>query len=272
MLGTASRGGLTYIKSRGKPEARESAMAPAPHPTGPGLRNRLLGALLGTEYRHLLPSFEHVILKRGEVLYRADQEIEAVYFPEEAVVAMVDTAGDGRTVEVGVIGREGMVGINIFLGGVTTPDRALVQLPGGAMRMSSADLRREVRFGSPLQRLLLDYTRTLLAVISKSVACSQHHSIEQRVARWLLTMSDYATGREFVMVHASIAAMLGVRRVGVTEAASRLQAAGLIDYRRGRITVRDKARLRRKSCTCYAFIRRQYAELHASLPRLLSPQ
>jgi len=238
-------------------------MAPAPHPTGPGLRNRLLGALLGTEYRHLLPSFEHVILKRGEVLYRADQEIEAVYFPEEAVVAMVDTAGDGRTVEVGVIGREGMVGINIFLGGVTTPDRALVQLPGGAMRMSSADLRREVRFGSPLQRLLLDYTRTLLAVISKSVACSQHHSIEQRVARWLLTMSDYA---------ASIAAMLGVRRVGVTEAASRLQAAGLIDYRHGRITVRDKARLRRKSCTCYAFIRRQYAELHASLPRLLSPK
>jgi CRP-like cAMP-binding protein len=236
------------------------------------MRNGLLAALLAAEYRHLLPKLERATLRRGEIVYRADQEIEAVYFPEEAVVAMVDTAGDGRTVEVGVIGREGIVGINIFLGGVTTPDKALVQLPGGAMRMSSADLRREVRFGSPLQRLLLDYTRTLLAVISKSVACSQHHSIEQRVARWLLTMSDYATGREFVMVHASIAAMLGVRRVGVTEAARRLQEAGLIDYSRGRITVLDKSGLRRKCCSCYGFIRQQYAELHASLPRLLSPK
>lgn len=245
-------------------------MAPTATPAGTGLRNRLLAALLGTEYRHLLPKLEHVTLQRGEIVYRADQEIEAVYFPEDAVVAMVDTAGDSRTVEVGVIGREGIVGINIFLGGVTTPDKALVQLPGGAMRMSSADLRREVRFGSPLQRLLLDYTRTLLAVISKSVACSQHHSIEQRVARWLLTMGDYATGGEFVMVHASIAAMLGVRRVGVTEAASKLQAAGLIDYSRGRITVLDKAGLRRKSCACYGFIRQQYAGLQAALPRLLS--
>jgi CRP-like cAMP-binding protein len=245
-----------------------SRLAPARGP----LRNRILAALLATEYRRLLPRLEHVSLKRGEIVYRADQEIEAVYFPEEAVVAMVDTAGDGRTVEVGVIGREGIVGINIFLGGVTTPDKALVQLPGGAMRMSSAHLRREVRFGSPLQRLLLDYTRTLVAVISKSVACSQHHSIEQRVARWLLTMSDYAEAREFVMVHESIAAMLGVRRVSVTEAASKFQAQGLIDYSRGRIAVLDKAGLRRKSCACYGFIRQQYAELHASLPRLLSPK
>jgi CRP-like cAMP-binding protein len=245
-------------------------MAPTTGSSGRPLRNRILAALLATEYKRLLPKLEHVKLKRGEVVYRADQEIEAVYFPEEAVVAMVDTADDGRTVEVGVIGREGIVGINIFLGGVTTPDKALVQLPGGAMRMSSADLRREVRFGSPLQRLLLDYTRTLLAVISKSVACSQHHSIEQRVARWLLTMSDYAGAPEFVMVHASIAAMLGVRRVGVTEAASKLQAARLIDYSRGRIRVLDKARLRRKSCECYGFIRQQYAGLQAALPGLLS--
>jgi CRP-like cAMP-binding protein len=247
-------------------------MAATVQPTGGHLRNGILAALLATEYRRLLPRLEHVTLKAGQIVYRADQEIEAVYFPEQAVVAMVDTAGDNRTVEVGVIVREGIVGINIFLGGVTTPDKALVQLPGGAMRMSSADLRREVRFGSPLQRLLLDYTRTLLAVISKSVACSQHHSIEQRVARWLLTMSDYAAEREFVMVHASIAAMLGVRRVSVTEAASQLQAAGLIDYSRGRITVLDKAGLRRKCCACYGFIRQQYAGLHASLPRLLSPK
>jgi CRP-like cAMP-binding protein len=234
------------------------------------LGNSILAALLATEYKRLLPRLEHVTLKRGEIVYRTDQEIEAVYFPEEAVVAMVDTTDDGRTVEVGVIGREGIVGVNIFLGGVTTPDKAVVQLPGGAMRMTSKSLRQEVRFGSPLQRLLLDYTRALVAVISKSVACSQHHSIEQRVARWLLTMSDYAASSEFFMVHESIAAMLGVRRVGITEAASKLQAAGLISYSRGRIKVLDRAGLRKKSCACYRFIQQQYEELHAELPRLLS--
>jgi hypothetical protein len=144
------------------------------------VRNAILAALLATEYERILPRLEHVALKRGETVYRADQDIEAVYFPEEAVIAMVDTTEDRRTIEVGLIGREGIVGINIFLGGVVTPDRAIVQLPGGAFRMKSKDLRREVRFGSPLQRLLLNYTRTFLAVISQSVACSQHHSVEQR--------------------------------------------------------------------------------------------
>ena len=234
------------------------------------VRNSILAALLASEYKRLLPRLEHVSLKRGEIVYRADQDIEAVYFPEEAVVAMVDTTGDGRTIEVGIIGGEGLVGINIFLGGVVTPDKAIVQLPGSAMRMKSKDLRKEARFGSPLQRLLLEYTRTFLAVISQSVACSQHHNIEQRVARWLLTMNDYAGSREFLMVHESIAAMLGVRRVGITETARKLQAAGLISYRRGRISVLDKPGLRKKSCECYRFIRQQYEGLHGELPRLLS--
>jgi CRP-like cAMP-binding protein len=234
------------------------------------VRNSILAALLATEYKRLLPKLEHVTLKRGEIVYRADQEIEEVYFPEEAVVAMVDATADRRTVEVGIVGREGIVGVNIFLGGVVTPDRAIVQLPGGAMRMKSKDLRKEMRFGSPLQRLLLGYTRTFLAVISQSVACSQHHSVEQRLARWLLTMNDYAGSREFLMVHESIAAMLGVRRVGITGAASKLQAAALIGYRRGRISVLDKRGLGKKSCECYRFIRRQYERLHGELPRLLS--
>jgi CRP-like cAMP-binding protein len=234
------------------------------------VRNRILAALLATEYRRLAPTLEHVTLKTGDIIYRADEEIEAVYFPEEAVVAMVDTAADGRTVEVGIVGREGLVGINIFLGGAVTPDRAIVQLPGGAMRMNAKDLRKEILFGSPLQRLLLDYTRRFLAVISQSVACSQHHNVEQRLARWLLTMNDYAGSGEFLMVQDSIAAMLGVRRVGITEAAHRLQTAGLIAYRRGRMRVLDKAGLERRSCECYRFIRRQYRSLHAELPRLLS--
>ena len=234
------------------------------------VRNGILAALLTTEYRRLAPKLEHVTLRSGEIIYSASQEIEAVYFPEEAVVAMVDTAEDRRTVEVGIVGREGIVGINIFLGGTVTPDKAIVQLPGGAMRMRSKDLRKEVRFGSPLQQLLLGYTRSFLTVISQSVACSQHHNIEQRLARWLLTMNHYAGSAEFVMVHESIADMLGVRRVGITEAASELQSAGLIRYSRGRMSVLDKAGLEKKSCECYRFIRKQYQALHAELPRLLS--
>ena len=234
------------------------------------VRNGILAALLATEYKRILPRLKHVSLKRGEIVYRADQRIKAVYFPEEALIAMVDTTEDRRTVEVGLIGREGIVGINIFLGGVVTPDRAIVQLPGGAFRMKSSDLRREVRFGSPLQRLLLNYTRTFLAVISQSVACSQHHSVEQRLARWLLTMDDYAGAREFLMDHGSIAAMLGVRREGISEAAHRLRKASLVDYRRGRVTILDRRGLQKRSCECYRFILREYGSLRGEVPRLLS--
>jgi CRP-like cAMP-binding protein len=139
--------------------------------------NSILAALLTTEYKRLRPKLEHVRLATGEIIYRADQNIDEVYFPEDAVIAMVDSTADGRTVEVGIIGREGLVGINIFLGGVVTPDKAIVQLSGDAIRMNAKDFRQELRFGSPLQRLLLDYARAFLAVISQSVACSQHHTL-----------------------------------------------------------------------------------------------
>ncbi len=234
------------------------------------VRNRILAALLASEYERLLPKLEHVKLKGGETVYRADQKIEHVYFPEEAVIAMIDTMDDGRTVEVGIIGREGLVGINIFLGGVVTPDKAIVQIAGSAMRMKAKDLRKELSFGSPLQQLLLAYARTFLAVISQSVACCQHHHIEQRFARLLLTMSDYASSGEFLMVHESIARLLGVRRSSITESARKLQAAALISYRRGDIRVLHKRRLVNESCECYRFIRQQYKRLHEELPRLLS--
>jgi len=234
------------------------------------VRNELLAALLATEYRRLLPKLEHVTLKGGDIVYRADQKIEQVYFPEDAVIAMVDTADNASTVEVGIIGHEGFVGINIFLGGAITPDKAIVQLPGGAFTMKSRDLRKEIRFGSPLQRLLLDYTRTFLAVISQSVACSQHHDVTQRLARWLLTMNDYAGAGEFLMFHDSMAAMLGVRRVSVTDAAHALRAHGLISYQRGRINVLDKAGLGKKSCECYRFINKEYETLYGAVPKLLS--
>lgn len=250
---------------------RSSARAGRWAPAAPiPVRNSILAALLASQYERLLPKLEHVILKGGDLIYRADQKIEYVYFPEEAVVAMMDTMDDGRTVEVGIIGREGIVGINIFLGGIVTPDKAIVQLAGGAMRMKARDLRRELRFGDPLQRLLLGYARTFLAVISQSVACSQHHQIGQRLARLLLTMSDYAGSPEFLMVQESMANLMGVRRVGVTESAFEFQADALISYSCGRIRLLDRPLLLKRSCECYRFIRRQYKHLLDELPRLLS--
>lgn len=240
-----------------------------PSATDSPVRNDILRALLSSEYQHLRPRLEQVDLTFGDVVYGTHELIDHVYFPKTAVVAMIDTLEDGSTVEVGIIGHEGMVGINVFLGSLVTPDRALVQIPGSAMRMKTSDLRKELRFGSPLQRLLLSYTQVLLAVISQSVACSQHHSVRQRLARWLLAMSDRAESNEFEMSHKSIAMMLGVRREGVTEAAARLQAARLITYSRARIRVLDKEGLMKQSCECYRFIRQQFDGLLHDVPRFL---
>jgi CRP-like cAMP-binding protein len=236
------------------------------------VKNDILQALLNSEYKHLSPKLENVDLKPGEVVYRADQRIEHVYFPETAVVAMIDTVEDGSTVEVGIIGHEGMVGINVFLGCLVTPDKAIVQISGTAMRMKTIDLRKELRIGSPLQRLLLRYTQALLAIISQSVACSQHHTVGQRLARWLLTMHDHAESNQFEMPQKSIAAMLGVRREGITEAAGKLQVARLISYRRASISILDEAALKKKSCQCYRFIRQQFDSLLSDVPRFLSGQ
>jgi CRP-like cAMP-binding protein len=259
----------------------QAAEAMSRTPTGSGRRGRpagipisngVLAGLLVADFKHLLPKLEHVTLTRGRTLYHADQEITDVYFPEDAVVAMIDTMADGRTVEVGIIGREGIVGINVFLGGVITPDKAVVQLSGGAMRMRAEHLRAETRFGSPLQQLLLRYALTFLTVISQSVACSQHHNIEQRLARLLLTLNHYAGSQEFPMVQASLAGLLGVRRAGITGAAGKLQDQGLIRYQRGHVAVLDGRGLEKTSCECYRFIRRQYTHFQRMLPGLLSPQ
>ena len=236
------------------------------------IRNDILRALLNSEYRRIRPRLQRADLKAGEIIYRADQPIEHVYFPESAVVAMMDTMENGATVEVGIIGHEGMVGINILLGHRVTPDKAIVQLPGTAMRMTADDLWKEIRFGSPLQRLLLRYTQALLAVISQSVGCSQHHAVAQRLARWLLTMHYYAEAKPFEMSHESIARVLGVRRGGVTVAATELQAKGLITYRRGRIRVVDEMGLMNNTCECYRFIRNEFEGLLDDVPEYFSPK
>jgi CRP-like cAMP-binding protein len=232
------------------------------------ISNGIIAGLLATEYKRLLPKLERVTLNRGDVLYRPNQKIDAVYFLEGAVVTMVDSLRDGRTVEVGTIGREGMVGINIFLAGFVTPDRAIVLLSGSAIRMKSKDFRHELSGDTALRHLLLAYARAFLAVISKSVACSQHHTLQQRLARWLLTISDYSCSDEFQMVQQSIADMLGVPRERITEAASQFQSANLISYNRGRISVLDGPGLGKRSCECYRFIRQQYTRLHADEPPL----
>lgn len=230
-----------------------------------GVRNVVLHGLLAAEYKHIVPNLERVTLKAGQQLYRAEQKIEAVYFPEDAVIAMIDKMKGGRTVEVGIIGREGMVGINIFLGGAITADQAIVQIAGRATRMRASVLRTETYFGSPLQQLLLEYARTFLAVISQSVACSQHHSIEQRLSRLLLSLRDYTQAREIPLDQASIAALLGVRRAGVSVAASRLQEQGVLTYRRGVIRVVDGRSLEKKTCECRQFIKAQYAQFQRSV-------
>lgn len=238
--------------------------------TGAPIRNHILRALLESEYRDLRPRLEQVELKPGEIIYRADQAIKYVYFPGRAAVAMIDTLEDGRTVEIGIIGAEGMVGINIFLSCLITPDKAVVHVPGDAMRMKANDLRQAVRFGSPLQHLLLRYTQVLLASISQSVACSQHHALVQRVARLILTLRDHAESNEFTMSHRSIATLLGMRREGVSEAAGKLQAAGLITYSRAHIRILDAAGLKKQSCECYRFIRRQINGMQRDMPRVLA--
>lgn len=243
---------------------------PNPSKVRSAVRNDILRALLSAEYTYLRPRLERVDLTAGEIIYQAGKRIEHIYFPEDAVVAMIDAMDDGRTVEVGIIGHEGMVGINIFLGSLATPDRALVQLSGSAMRMKTSDLQKEIRFGSPLQRLLLRYTMAFLAVISQSVGCSQHHTAAQRLARLLLTIHYYAESRTFQMSQEFIAATLGVRRPAVSDAAGQLQTAGMITYSRGRMRIVDSTRLKQQSCECYGFIRKQFDALLADVPKFLS--
>ena len=231
--------------------------------------NNILGTLSNSAYNHLSPHLEPVQLKRGEIIYQAERRIEHVYFPGTAVVAMLDKVADGGTIEVGIIGREGMVGINAFLGSLISPYSAVVQISGSARRMHSEVLRRELRFGTPLQGLLLQYTQALLAVIRQSVGCSQHHSVEQRLARLLLTMRSYTDSEEILMTHDSVAPLLGVLRSAVSIAAANLQRTQLVSYSRGRIRIVDRAGLAKRSCECYRFCRQQFNALRGEVPHKL---
>jgi CRP-like cAMP-binding protein len=208
---------------------------------------------------------ERVSLQLGELVYEAEDSIKYVYFPETAVFSMLATMEDGRTVEVGPVGKEGLVGLRVFLGAETTTDRVVVHMAGNALRLKATMLKAELAGRRPaLLHNFLCYTRMLLAMTARTGACNKLHSLEQQLARWLLTMNDYA-GDELRLTHDLLALTLGVRRAGVSTAANSFRSSGAIDYRRGNIQVVDRESLEAIACECYPIIKEEYDELYADL-------
>lgn len=213
--------------------------------------NLLLASLPRKSYRDLLPSLAPVTLAFGDVLYEPEARIRDVYFPSDCLVSLLTVADRHFALEVGMVGREGMVGVALALGVAASPVRALVQGGGAAMRMSAARFATALRHSLPLQDGLHRYIHTLMNQISRTAACNRFHVVEARLARWLLMTRDRVGSGDFRMTHEFLAAMLGVRRVGVTEAASALQRRKLIEYSRGRIRILDRLGLEAASCSCY---------------------
>ncbi len=218
-------------------------------------QNRLLAALPATDLLRLLPHLERVLLPLGAVIYESGGEQAHVYFPASGIVSLLYVMKDGAAAEIAVVGNEGAVGIALFMGGQTTPSRAVVQSAGSAWRVEPAAIKAEFARGGALQRLLLRYTQALITQMTQTAVCNRHHLLEQQLCRWLLLSLDRLPSNQLVMTQQLIANMLGVRREGVTEAAGRLRADGLIDYSRGRINVLDRARLEKRACECYAVVR-----------------
>jgi CRP-like cAMP-binding protein len=223
--------------------------------------NRLLAALPPDIYERLQPNLELVPLKLGASIYEAGGKQAYVYFPTNAIVSLLYVMKDGASAEIAVVGHEGLVGISLFMGGETTPSRAVVQSAGQAYRMRSKVLKQEFEFGGALQHLLLRYTQALITQMAQTAVCNRHHSIEQQLCRWLLLSADRLATSELRMTQELIANMLGVRREGVTEAAGMLQDDGLIDYSRGRIKIVDRPKLEKRVCECYAVVKREYDRL-----------
>jgi CRP-like cAMP-binding protein len=230
------------------------------------LENRLLAALPGEVYDHLVTSLELVLLTLKQILYQPNSAIPYVYFPLNMVTSLVTIMQDGQSVEVATIGNEGMVGVPVFLGAETISGEAFTQVPGEAVRMQAEVFRDEVTRTGPLQDLLLRYTQTLFTQIAQTVACNRLHSIEQRCARWLLMTQDRVRAAQFPLTQEFLSQMLGVRRAGVSEVASRLQAAQLIRYSRGVITILNRQALEAVSCECYAVIKQEYDRMLGEEP------
>ena len=223
--------------------------------------NRLLAALPEVSYRALLPHLEPVRLPLGTAVYESGAKQGYVYFPTNSIVSLLYVLADGASAEIAVVGSEGMVGIALFMGGETTPSRAVVQSAGHGYRLRADLLKREFESGGALQHLLLRYTQALITQMTQTAVCNRHHAVDQQLCRWLLLSLDRLPGNELVMTQELIANMLGVRREGVTEAAGKLQAEGLIHYSRGRITILQRDQLEARVCECYAVVKKEYDRL-----------
>lgn len=222
-----------------------------------GVKNRLLLAIPSQEYERLLPNLTHVSLPFKQVLYEPRELIKYVYFPNNGVVSLISIMSDNTVAEVGLVGNEGMVGISVFLGVETTPLRAIVQVPGDAIRMKADVFLASVKPYVALSRLLRRYTQALIVQISQSAACNSHHSVEQRCCRWLLMTSERVNSDEFPITQEFLSQMLGVRRASVTVVAGILQKAGLIRYSRGQMTILDYPGLEQASCSCYTLVKQE---------------
>lgn len=224
-------------------------------------QNCLLAALPAPEYERWEPLLEWVDLPLGHVMYESGRRLSHVYFPTTAIVSLLYVMEDGASAEIAVVGKEGVVGISLFMGGGSTPSRAVVQSAGGGWRLRASAVKREFEHAGPVMHLLLRYTQALITQMSQTAVCNRHHSLDQQLCRWLLLSLDRLEGSELVMTQELIANMLGVRREGVTEGALRLQKLGLIRYARGRITVLDRPGLEERTCECYAVVKREYDRL-----------
>jgi len=224
-------------------------------------KNRLLAALPHAESQRWLSLLEPVDLPLGEVLYESGITLSHVYFPTTAIISLLYVMENGASAEIAVVGNEGIVGISLFMGGESTSSRAVVQSAGKGYRLQAQLMKREFNRAGAVLHLLLRYTQALLTQMSQTAVCNRHHSLDQQLCRWLLLSLDRLEGNQLVMTQELIANMLGVRREGVTEGAVKLQHAGLIQYARGHITVLDRAALERRSCECYAVVKKEYDRL-----------
>jgi CRP-like cAMP-binding protein len=220
-------------------------------------QNHLLAALPAADYARLLPHLELVPLELGWAMYESGGPETYVYFPTDAIVSLLYVLADGDSTELGVVGNDGLVGIALFMGGDTTPSRAVVQSAGWGYRLKASVLKAEFARIGVLQQILLRYTQALITQMTQTAVCNRHHSVDQQLCRWLLLSLDRLPSNQLIMTQELIGNMLGVRREGVTAAAGNLQQAGIIQYSRGRITVLDRPKLEARVCECYEVVRRE---------------
>ena len=228
--------------------------------------NRLLAALPAADWARWQPVLESIDLPLGHVLYEPGGSMPFMVFPTSAIVSMLYVMENGASAEIAVVGNEGLVGVSLFMGGGFTPSRAVVQSAGEGFRLSAEAMKEEFDRAGPVLHLLLRYTQALITQMAQTAVCNRHHSLDQQLCRWLLLSLDRLAGNELVMAQRLIANMLGVRREGVTEGALKLQEAGLIRYTRGRITVLNRPGLEKRTCECYAVVKKEYDRLLPAIP------